>query len=74
MKKIAFILKMTRCSGKLQIILILGISLLQGIILSLELTVWQQLIDGIIFCLKNNSFNRIFIPIGCYMTLAFTNL
>lgn len=74
MKKIAFILKMTRCSGKLQIILILGISLLQGIILSLELTVWQQLIDGIIFCLKNNSFNRIFIPIGCYMILAFTNL
>ena len=74
MKKIAFVLRMTRCLGKIQIILILVISLLQGIILSLELIVWQQLIDGIIFCLKNNSYNRIFITIGCYMVLAFASL
>lgn len=74
MKKVAFVLKIALCAGRLQLLLMLGINLLQGVVLSLEIIIWQQLVDGIVFCLDEFLFRRILIPIGCYMILAFVSL
>lgn len=74
MKRMAFVLRIALCTGKLQLFLILGMNLIQGIVVSLEVLVWQQLVDGIVFCLDEFLFRKILIPICCYMVLAFINL
>ena len=74
MKRNVFILKTALCTGKFQLFLILGVNLIQGFVLSLEILVWQQLVDGIVYCLDNFFFERILIPVGCYMVLAFVNI